>query len=390
MAALLGDDLPPLRLNETELQVDRKLPEAKQKSNVSPPKDVKEGPLKDGANFRSSKQKILKDNMNDLQGEEYNRKIYIKKTWMSANDVKKQSYMNMISNYNLPEYKMLIDYIKKERAWWKSTYSSGLTVSTLETVFSDYIDELGDLTKRYEDALKENNLKGEDLIERRKNAKPTETTTSSSDEMDTKIDWSKITPEKGDEVVNATKEANEAKVNDPFKRTVWDDVNDSWVIIGGFIGSLLWFIMGLRFGSSITNEYYYLKVPYKILIFIYTLVFTPALVPYFIYKTIRTWLYPLIYPPFTYRCFLPLYESQDPTLSDSWFTYVLDDATIADKFAKLKAIEDSKRNILKDSIMDELQKELAQFALFAAKEAEADVAAKKKQAEQDAKDKEDE
>jgi hypothetical protein len=383
MAALLGDDLPPLRINESDLHVDRKLPEAKQKSNVSPQKDVKEGPLKEGANFRSSKQKILNDFMNGIQSEEYNRKIYIKKTWMSATDVTKQTYMNMISNYNLPEYKDLINYIKQERAWWKSSYSSGLTVSTLETVFSDYNDEIEDLKKRYDDALKENNLKGEDLIERRKNAKPNK----EGEEIDTTIDWSKITPEQGDEIVNAVKESKEAKVNDPFKRTVWDDVNDSWVIIGGFIGSLIWFILGLRFGSSITNEYYYLKFPYKILIFIYTLVFTPALVPYFIYKTIRTWLYPVTYPPFTYRCFLPLYESEDPTLSDSWFTYILDDPTIAEKFAKLKAIEDSKRNILKDSILEGLQIELAQITLLAAKAEDADKLAKKKQAAQDAKEK---
>jgi hypothetical protein len=152
MSALLGDGLPALTLSEQDLQVDRKLPEAKQKSNVSPPKDAKEPTLKEGAISRTSKQGILKTRMTDLQDEEYNRKMYIKKTWVAANNVTKQSYMNMISNYNLPEYKDLINYIKQERAWWKSTHSSGLTVSTLETVFSDFNDELGDRLKRYEDA----------------------------------------------------------------------------------------------------------------------------------------------------------------------------------------------------------------------------------------------
>jgi hypothetical protein len=395
MSALLGDGLPALTLSEQDLQVDRKLPEAKQKSNVSPPKDAKEPTLKEGAISRTSKQGILKTRMTDLQDEEYNRKMYIKKTWVAANNVTKQSYMNMISNYNLPEYKDLINYIKQERAWWKSTHSSGLTVSTLETVFSDFNDEIGDRLKRYEDALKENNLKGEELIEERKKEKVTEEDAKEGEEgeegvLGKKIDWSKITSEKGDEDVAATKEAKEAKVDDPFKRTVWDDVNESWVIIGSFLGSLLWFIFGLRFGSSITNEYYYLKSSYKILIFVYTVIFTPALVPYFIYKTIRTWLYPITYPPFTYRCFLPLYESRDPKLSNSWFTYIVDDATIADKFSKLKKIEDSKRNILKESILEGLQIELAKYALIAAKDKEADAAAKKKQAEQDAADAEDE
>jgi hypothetical protein len=100
--------------------------------------------------------------------------MFIKKTWTSANDLTKQSYVNMISNYKLPAYKNLIDYIKQERAWWKSRYSSGLPVSILENIYSDYVDELADRTQKYEDALAENEEKGADLIEERKNAKPSQ------------------------------------------------------------------------------------------------------------------------------------------------------------------------------------------------------------------------
>lgn len=361
MAALLGDGLPALRITAEDVQVDRKLPEAKQKSNITPQKDAKENQLKDGAVFRTEKKKQIKETMNQLQGEERDRKMFIKKTWNSASDVVKQSYLNMISNYNLPEYKSLIDYIKQERAWWKSSYSSGLTVSVLENVFADYNDELGDRTKKYEDALLENKAVGEDLIEQRKNAKPSEKINM---EFDTNIDWSKIVPESADEVNKAAEENKPTE--DPFKRTVWDDVNESWVIIGGFLGGLIWLIFGLRFGSSITNEYYYLKTPYKVLIFVYTLIFTPILIPYFIYKTLRTWLYPIAYPPITFRCFLPLFESQDPAMASSWFTYFLDEDGIAHKFAKLKAINDAKRNVLKESIMDELKIDLAKYAFMSA------------------------
>lgn len=357
MSALLGDGLPPLTLNADDLQVDRKLPEAKQKPNIAPQKDVKENQLKEGASFRSFKQKALKENMNEFQGEERNRKLFIRKTWNTANDVAKQSYLNIISNYNLPEYKSLIKYIKQERAWWKSSYSSGLTVSVLENIYSDYVDELGDLTKRYEDALAENAIVGEDLLEQRKNAKP-------SEKLDIEIDWDKILPETADEVNKASEEKEVTE--DPFKRSVWDDVNDSWLIIGGFLGILIWIILGLRFGSSIANEYYYLTAPYKILIFIYTAIFTPILIPYFIYKTFRTWFFPKLYPPITFRCFLPLFQTEDPDLAGSWFTYILDEATIADTFTKLEAIKNAKRRILKDTILDDLKIELAQFTLLAA------------------------
>jgi hypothetical protein len=360
MAALLGDGLPALRLTEQDLQVDRKLPEAKQKPNITPQKDVKENQLKDGAVFRSSKQKEIKATMNSLQGEEHNRKMFIKKTWNSATDVTKQSYMNMISNYNLPEYKNLIDFIKKERAWWKSTYSAGLTVSVLENVFSDYADEVGDRTKRYEDALAENEITGADLLEQRSNAKPSEKLDMN---IDTNIDWDKLLPESAEEAIKAAEELKPKQ--DPFKRTVWDDVNDSWLIIGGFLGTLIWIILGLRFGSSIANEYYYLKAPYKILMFVYTVIFTPLLIPYFVYKTLRTWLFPDTYPAIIFRCFLPLYESDNPNTS-SWFTYFLDEATIADKYNKLEAINMAKRNVLKESIMEGLKIELAKNVFMAA------------------------
>jgi len=362
MEGILGDGLPALRLNAQDLQVDRKLPESKQKSNITPQKDVKEAQLKDGAVFRTQKKALIKQTMNNLQGEEHDRKMFIKKTWNSASDLVKQSYLNMISNYNLPEYKSLIDYIKQERSWWKSSYSAGLTVSVLENVFADYVDELGDRTKKYEDALIENKAVGDDLMEQRKNAKPS---TKIDTNIDTNIDWDKILPESADEAIKAAEELNPKQ--DPFKRTLWDDVNESWFIIGGFLGTLIWLIFGLRFGSSIVNEYYYLKAPYKILMFVYTFIFTPILIPYFIYKTFRTWLFPTSYPPIIFRCFLPLYESEDPALASSWFTYVLDEATIADKFAKIKRIEDAKRNILKQSIMEPLKIDLAKSVLFSAR-----------------------
>jgi len=362
MAALLGDGLPALRLNTQDLQVDRKLPEAKQKSNITPQKDVKETQLKDGAVFRTQKKAAIKETMNNLQGEEHDRKMFIKKTWNSATDMQKQSYLNMISNYNLPEYKSLIDYIKQERAWWKSSYSAGLTVSVLENVFADYADELGDRTKRYEDALAENATLGQDLLEQRKDAKPSEKIDMN---IDTNIDWDKILPESADEVIKAAEEVRPKQ--DPFKRTVWDDVNDSWLIIAAYLGFFIWFIFGLRFGSSITNEYYYLKGAYKILMFVYTFIFTPLLIPYFIYKTLRTWIFPETYPPITFRCFLPLYETEDEALAmNSWFTYLLDEATIADKFSKITAINNAKRNVLKESIMDSLKIELARSASMAA------------------------
>jgi len=115
------------------------------------------------------------------------------------------------------------------------------------------------------------------------------------------------------------------------------------------------------------NEYYYKKAPYKILMFIYTFIFTPVLIPYFIFKTLRTWIFPDAYPPFVYRCFLPLYESEDPKLANSWFTYIMDEMTIADKFTKVKADEDAKRRILETTVLDDLQNELAKSVLLAAK-----------------------
>jgi hypothetical protein len=61
-----------------------------------------------------------------------------------------------------------------------------------------------------------------------------------------------------------------------------------------------------------------------------------------------------------------LFESEDPEMT-GWFTYFLDEATIADKFKKLEAIKQAKRNALKKTVLEDLKVELAKFTLMAAK-----------------------
>jgi len=338
MEALLGNGLV---LNEQDLIVDTDLPTAKQKYNITPLKDAKDKVLADGAEFRTIGLGFIKSKQEGLQDEEYERKIFIKKNWDAAKDDKKKEFLEMISNYRLPEYKSLIDYIKGERAWWKSDYSKGLAKFTLQSVYTDFNDELSDKTKKYEKALDENKIKNE---KKKKEAF---------------VDWGNMNAEEA-----SIQDAAAKAPIDPFKRTVWDDVNDSWLIIGGFLGSLIWIILGLRFGSSIANEYFYLRAPYKILMFVYTFIFTPALIPYFIYKTLRTFFFPIAYPPVTFRCFLPLFETEDPNLAGSWFTYHLKDKT--EKTNKLEAIIAAKRKVLEKTIMEPLTLDLKKFSLLAA------------------------
>jgi hypothetical protein len=351
MQALLGNGLPSLTLNKEELKVDTQLPVPKQKFSILPPKDAKETLLAAGAAFRSDRLNDIKAAQDRFQDEERERKLFIEKNWEAASNVQKQEFLNMLSNYRLPEYKALIDYIKAERAWWKSDYSKGLAQSSLESVYSDFKDDVSDKTKGYEQALGVNSIKNKELLEKRK-----------ADSFVGDADPDIVNWDNTDQPLPEEPKTEK----DPFKRSVWDDVSDSWRIIAGSLGSLIWFIFGLRFASSIANEYYYKKAPYKILMFVYTFIFTPVLIPYFIFKTIRTWLLPESYPPFVYRCFLPLFESEDPKMASSWFTYILDEATIADKFSKIKGEEDAKRRVLKTTVLEDLQNELAKNVLLAA------------------------
>ena len=96
--------------------------------------------------------------------------------------------------------------------------------------------------------------------------------------------------------------------------------------------------------------------------FVYTFIFTPALIPYFIYRTFRTFFFPGTYPPVTFRCFLPLFETDDENLAGSWFTYYMDDTTIAEKSKKLEAIKKAKLKVLEQSIMEPLKIDLAKFS----------------------------
>jgi hypothetical protein len=116
MEALIGNGLV---LNDQDLIVDTDLPSAKQKYNITPLKDAKEKVLADGAEFRTSALLTIKSKQENLQDEEHERKMFIKRVWDTAKDIQKQEFLNKISDYKLPEYKALIDYIKAERAWWK-------------------------------------------------------------------------------------------------------------------------------------------------------------------------------------------------------------------------------------------------------------------------------
>jgi hypothetical protein len=340
MEAIIGNGLV---LNEQELIVVTDLPTAKQKYNITPMKDAKEDALAAGAQFRTEALGIVKSKQEGLQDEEHERKMFIKRVWETAKDDQKREFLDMMSNYSLPEYKALIDYIKGERAWWKSDYSKGLAKFTLQTVLADFNDELSDKTKKYHKALDENKIKNEEKKKKK----------------EAFVDWGNMDAEEA----NIQDEAKRAPI-DPFKRTVWDDVNESWLIIGGFLGSLIWIILGLRFGSSIANEYFYLNAGYKVLMFVYTFIFTPALIPYFIYRTLRTFFFPVAYPPITFRCFLPLVPIQEGEKA-GWFTYIMDQATIAEKEKKENEIIAAKRKVLEKSIMEPLKIDLAKFSFLA-------------------------
>jgi hypothetical protein len=361
MTSLLGDGLPPLSISESDITVDRSLPLAKQKNNIVPPKDAKENQLKEGAERRAEKQASLKTDLTRLQDEEVKRKKYIKGSWNTASDVQKQEFVNMISNYKLPEYKALIDYIKIERSWWKSGYSSGLTASTIESLYSDYKDTVSDLTKNYEDALENKKLDDADLIDRRSKAKATDKTGDTNDLNDVgkDIDWNKITP---DTTLGETAKSLVSK-EDPFKRSMWDDVNESWGIILGYLGIITWLVFGLRFASFTVNEYFYIKTPYKVLIFVYIFLFTPIIFPYFIYKIILTWFNPVKYPHVIYRSFFPTY-GYDPdksplTFMDAWLGYSEDTSTLEYIQMMLQKDKDAKLYVLKSStLLDDLKAEL--------------------------------
>ena len=354
MQAILGDGLPSLTLNKKDLIVDTELSEATKK-NITPPKEASEELLAAGAKFRGARQEDIKKAQDNLQDEERKRKLFIEKSWDTANDADKQELLNMISNYNLPEYKSLIDYIKGERAWWKSDFSKGLTESLLESTYSDFKDNLSDKTKAYEHAVEINSIKGKELVEKRKEAK-----------KEGFINWDTMSMEG-----NTIKSNVAVKESDPFNRSLWDDVKDSWVIIAGYLGTLLWITFGLRFASVTANEYFYMKTPYKVLFSVYIFIFTPFIFPYYIYKLLRTWYDPITYPPILYRSFFPTY-GYDPnktpiTTVDAWFGYRLDGATI-EYIKKMTEINRNKKlEVLEKSVMEDLKTELAKGLLLASK-----------------------
>jgi hypothetical protein len=129
--------------------------------------------------------------------------------------------------------------------------------------------------------------------------------------------------------INAGTNKSPAQKEDEDRReklrnaTVYDDITESLTTVAKSFLLIVYILVGLRCASFAVNENLHLGLEYRILIFIYTFIFTPIFGPYYLWKGIENYIWSTPLTP--YEGFFPLYpyDKADPlTLNRRLYGYL--------------------------------------------------------------------
>ena len=76
-----------------------------------------------------------------------------------------------------------------------------------------------------------------------------------------------------------------------LNKTTLDDAQDAFDAMKPWLYTIVHVILGLRLASFVTSDLLYKPIQYRVLAFIYTLLFIPIMLPYYIYREVRHWIW---------------------------------------------------------------------------------------------------
>lgn len=82
------------------------------------------------------------------------------------------------------------------------------------------------------------------------------------------------------------KAAKQKKIQETLTRGWIDDVSDAVKIALGSALVIFWVLLGIRLGGLVANDLLYKPIAYRALAFIYSFLFLPILLPYWVYREI--------------------------------------------------------------------------------------------------------
>lgn len=110
--------------------------------------------------------------------------------------------------------------------------------------------------------------------------------------------------------------ANSAATQATLKRSTWDITKQvlSDILVHG--GAILWIAVGLRCAAFAANDSMYKETPYRLLVFVYTFLLTPIVGWYYLYREVRSWIWPGTFERPIFNSVLPMFPY---TMDDEGF-----------------------------------------------------------------------
>jgi hypothetical protein len=92
---------------------------------------------------------------------------------------------------------------------------------------------------------------------------------------------------KNDAAKQEGKEAKQKKIQETLSRGWLDDLSEALQVALKSALTIFWILLGIRLGGLVANDLLYKPIAYRALAFIYSFIFLPLLLPYWIYREIK-------------------------------------------------------------------------------------------------------
>lgn len=193
--------------------------------------------LKESAPLREAQRKKISDIYDELQNV-----IILYKKQLSEN----KDNINIVESLNrsIKFYNRIITYTKDELAWWNANIE--LTPEAVKKRTQQEKEKMEEFGKEERgESVKNNEKKQEEKIEVQK------------------------------------------KVQETLSRGWLDDLSEALQVALQSALKISWILLGIRLGGLVANDLLYKPIAYRALAFIYSFVFLPVLLPYWIYREIK-------------------------------------------------------------------------------------------------------
>lgn len=272
------------QLNPADVSVDESLPKYSAPYSFTSKPPISDEDVAEGKPLRIAARKKPIDSLRGEINGQKRVKESIKSRWNSMTEPQRQSAQKELDFFNKqPEYLDFFNFLKTEIVWWDNNLElSPREVTTRDTQYDEKIAQK--IT----------------IIQNTRNA--TRNSESAASAAQTQ----------------AQKDAEQAAIN----RTIYDDLGDSMTIMGKVIFWLVYILVGIRCASFAANEIMYKPLPYRVLVFFYTFLFTPIFGPYYLWIMIKRLIWKTPSP--MYEGLFPMYPydiSEPLTLNRRIFGY---------------------------------------------------------------------